>query len=57
MFVILVPVAMLAVVAIYVLFKMTMFYIIDKLERVYRYASGKHKDSNDKNDEAPSTED
>ena len=47
LFIILVPVAMLAVVAIYVLCKMTMFYVLDKLERVYRYASGKHSEEDE----------
>ena len=45
LFVIMVPVAMIAVVAIYVTCKMALILILESIGRVYYYASGKFKDN------------
>lgn len=50
--IIMVPVAMIAVVAIYVTCKMALILILESIGRVYRYASGKTKDN-----ETPSPQD
>lgn len=44
-FIILVPAAFIALIAIYVLAKMSIAFIIERIEMVYRYASGKSKDN------------
>ena len=45
LFIILVPVALFSLVAIYVIAKLTLIYVCQKICRVYRYAEGKFKDN------------